>query len=530
MDCGGLATLKIPASSIGEPSSGASVKSASVSDASDTNGSYCKVLGEIAPVDPTAPVINFEVNLPVNWNSKAIQMGGSGFNGTLVTGLDNYVNAPAASATPLKMGFVTLGSDSGHQSVRNKPFDATFALNDEALLNFGQLSIKKTRDVAVALIQSHYGKKASRFYFIGGSQGGSEAFLAAQRYPADYDGVIAGYPVYNKMLLMAGASSISKAMYQNGGIGWVSPQKADMLVKAVYAACDALDGLADGIIADVHGCQVATKKFKAKDASNPLRCPGGSDTAGTCLSDPQIDALNQMDSPASLGFTLYDDVSEFPKWTPFEGATFRDFPSPSPLPFMLGLANKPVGVFTAGMGPVSDEFEYGPGLAMTRYFITKDITTDPINGYRFTDWKDRILQLEPIINARDARLTGFQARGGKMILYHGRVDELVSPYNSIQYYERVVKANGQAATDKFLRFFMVPGMGHLAGPFPAQIDTLAALEKWIEQGIAPEEMIAGDGSAGATAGRTRPVCAYGKWPKYVGGDARLATSFACTAS
>ena len=150
--CAALVGTTIPASSIDLPTTGATVKTATW--AVETGGGQCRVVGDIHPVDPTAPPIEFQVNLPENWNERALQFGGGGYDGSLVTGLGRHPQQPAGQPTPLQQGFVTLGSDGGHKGIG---FDASFGLNDEALLNYGQQSIKKTHDAAMVLIDLAYG-------------------------------------------------------------------------------------------------------------------------------------------------------------------------------------------------------------------------------------------------------------------------------------------------------------------------------------------------------------------------------------
>ena len=172
--CSALQGRAIPSSSIGLPTNGAVVVSASLvsaTDAGNNNGEFCKVLGAIHPVDPTAPDIKFEVNLPTKWNHGLLQMGGGGFDGSLVTGLARSSNQLPSSPTPLAQGYVTLGSDSGHEG---GGFDANFALNAEALANFGRLQVKKTHDVAMFLVKLRYGASPKQTYDSGGSQGGTK--------------------------------------------------------------------------------------------------------------------------------------------------------------------------------------------------------------------------------------------------------------------------------------------------------------------------------------------------------------------
>ncbi|UUT35711.1 tannase/feruloyl esterase family alpha/beta hydrolase [Microbacterium elymi] len=250
--CTGLGDASIGANKIGLPTTGATVTTATW--VVDDGVGRCQVVGDILPVDSAAPPIEFQVNLPANWNHRAVQMGGGGYDGSLVTGLDAYALQPAGQKTPLEQGFVTLGSDGGHKGTGG--FDSTFGLNDEALANYGTQSIKKTHDVAMALMKTAFRSTPKYFYFIGFSQGGHEAINAAGLYPKDYDGVVAGTPSYNVAMMHAGIGSVYRdALYSDGGAGWLNTAKTQLLVHAVYAACDPLDGLKDGVISNVTACQ-----------------------------------------------------------------------------------------------------------------------------------------------------------------------------------------------------------------------------------------------------------------------------------
>ena len=233
------------------------------------NGDFCKVTGIVKPHNPSSPSLEFEVNLPVAWNRRVLQMGGGGYNGTLVTGLAGFTLQPANVDNPLKQGFVTVGTDGGHKSAAG--FDGSFAIDDEALANFGKESVKKGHDVAIEIIKKAYGRAPERSYFIGGSQGGHEALDAAARYSDDYDGVVANYPAYNVTLLHLGSLNAGRAVYKGGGAAWLNPAKTKLITDAVYAKCDGLDGAKDGIISQVKACNSA---FDVKT----LRCANGADS------------------------------------------------------------------------------------------------------------------------------------------------------------------------------------------------------------------------------------------------------------
>jgi feruloyl esterase len=414
---------------------------------------------------------------------------------------------PPATQDPLALGYVTLGSDGGHKG--GPGFDGTFGLNDEALLNYGKLSVKKTHDVAVAIVKARYGAAPQRFYFIGGSQGGHEALDAAARYPGDYDGVVANYPAYDVTMLHLASWNVGKALYDNGGAGWIDPAKTKLLTDAVYAACDELDGVKDGIISNVKACDA---KFGMAGVKATLRCPDGKDTGDACLSDAQIAAVEKIASPYRPGVTIAG-LEVFPRWAILEGSrfSFGSTLGTRPVP-----SNPPTG---------ADALLYNAGAATIKYIITRQPQTDPLT-FDPTAWKARIQQAAAIMDVTDVDLTPFRKKGGKIIMAHGTIDDFISPHNSVAYVERQLKQQGRANLDSFLRFYLVPGLSHGFGTFNARYDGLAALDRWVETGAAPGIMTAVDANPGAH--RSRPLCLYPAWPRYKGsGSPDDADSFSC---
>src|SRR5215470_9342852 len=294
--CAALAGRNIDPKLIGLASGAASVTSAAIErmpaspSAAEPSVAYCKVLGEIAPRDPAAPPIRFEVNLPESWKGKAVQYGGGGFNGVLITGLDPLRDARLDTPVPVARGFATWGTDSGHDATKLSEIQA-FALNDEALENFAFAAYKKVRDVAVELARLRYGERPRHVYFYGGSEGGREGLTMAQRFPADFDGIVSVVPVIKWVGLQAAGARNGIAMM---GTGWLSPTKVKTVHCAVLDACDAPDGLADGIVRRYANC---TGAFDAKK----LRCPDGRDSE-SCLTDPQIAAVETMRKPYVFPF------------------------------------------------------------------------------------------------------------------------------------------------------------------------------------------------------------------------------------
>jgi pimeloyl-ACP methyl ester carboxylesterase len=531
--CATLQGMSVPASSIGLATTGATILSAvDVTDTDVSGGarSYCKVTGNILPVDATAAPIRFQVNLPKTWNQRALQFGGGGTNGTVVTGLNAFSGAPAGLATPLARGYVTLGSDSGHDSAGKPPFDTSFALNQEQLMNFGQYQIKKTVDVAKWLTQQMYGQKPRYTYFAGGSQGGHEGFDAAQRYPDDYEGVIAHYPAYNVINMWMGSQAQAQAIYGNklgvASAAWMNPAKVASVVAYVLSQCDSLDGIADGIISDVRACNAKVTIASVKVA---MRCPDGTDTGDSCLSDAQLGALAKIASPVQFSFAFAGGSTTYPRWPILEGGHF--------LSNHLGKTN------TADLNKVpfvadGSAFQLFPAKGGIQGFITQDLTYDPL-AFDVNAWVSRIQQVSGWTDATSVNLSRFSGRGGKLLLSVGTIDDSISPHNTINYWQKLVAANTQATVDTFARFYLIPGQGHGEGIFRHGFDWLTALEQWVEQGNAPANLVAKDqnttAGTSATNGRTRPLCLYGSWPKYTGpaspaqAQANDAANFTCTA-
>jgi feruloyl esterase len=506
--CATLQGLAIPASAIGLPSGGAVVQSAVpvVSTAKDNpNGDFCKVTGIVKPRTATAPNLEFEVNLPAAWNQRVLQMGGGGYDGSLVTGLTPHTLQPASVDNPLKQGFVTVGSDGGHKSAAG--FDGRFALDDEALVNYGKESVKKAHDAALAVVEKAYGRGPERTYFIGGSQGGHEALDAAARYSADYDGVVAHYPAYNVTMLHLGSLNVGRAVYEGGGAAWLSPAKTKLITDAVYAACDGLDGVKDGLVSYVNGCKSTFDVRK-------LRCANGVDVGDTCLSDAQMAAVAKIASDYRPGFTVAG-VDRFPRWALLEGALFKERSN-------FGQAPQPSNPLS-GKEPLL----YTAGDQTAKFIITRDPSLDTMT-FDPAQWRERIAAVASIMDVSDVSLEPFRAKGGKVILTHGTADDFITPHNSVMYYDQQVRQFGQSGVDSFLRFYVVPGLGHGFGPFNAKFDSLKALQDWVEKGQAPANLTAIDGNPNAN--RSRPLCEWPKWPKFTGAPASegSASSFTCT--
>ena len=517
VSCADLKGRSIAASAIGAPTGGATVVSSTAVAATDTGnplGAYCKVRGTVAPVTTGAPVINFAVNLPASWNNKAIHFGGGGFNGTLIDGTEQLRFGPSDKPAPLALGYATFGDDGGHQS--SSITDGSFATNDEALANYGGLSLKKTHDVAMSLIQAFYGKAPRQNYFLGTSTGGRDALNHIQRWPADYIGVIANEPALNYTGTRLSNVAVGRALYSNGGAGWLNITKTLLVQKTVLQACDKLDGVADNIVSNVESCRQLNTQVLAS-----LRCVGGADTGNTCLSDAQIATVKVIESPLDFtGYSLANGVTRAGGYNILEGTlvagpyTTRD----------LGTRAVPGNPATS-----ADANQYVTGDQWTKFFVTRQplfdtLTFDPLAPGAFTQ---RVVDVSALEDATHPDLRPFLNRGGRLILLHGLADEVISNNSTIDYYQRMVATVGADVEARGVRFYTVPGMGHGTGVFIPGWDSLAALENWVEKGLAPGTGVVADSVAG-TFGRTRPLCQYPAWPRYKGsGSADAAVNFSC---
>jgi feruloyl esterase len=526
--CAEVSGMEIPATSIDLPTTGGLVTDTTAVAPSVTwfgtaIGAYCMVQGEISPVDPTAPKIEFQVDLPASWNKKAMAFGGGGFDGSIPDVAGNVGFGPLDQKVPLGRGYATFGSDSGHQAGDLGSQDCSFALNDEALRNFTVEAPKKTRDAAVFIIKAGYGQKPKKTYFMGGSTGGREALAAIQRWPDDWDGAIALYPAWNDMGALLQGQRIMRAMAALGA--YPNQAKRKVLYDAAMAACDDLDGVEDGIISN----QVACNAVFDPDV---VRCPGGADTGDTCLSDAQIEALNIYNTPANFNFPMASGLQSFPGcnvWGADLGMTQADaggyYLQGYVIFLTLGTLQPalPANQLMPYLSPFMDQFmKYAVVRNETGTFDTLSI--DPENPGIYAD---RISELSKELDT-STDISAFVARGGKLLIAHGLQDVLVSTRASEMYWELLTDQFGPVNVKKFARFYEVPGAGHaFAAAFTPGWDSLTALENWVEKGIAPANQIVADTTFLHV--RTRPLCEYPTWPKYNGyGDVDFASSFTCS--
>jgi feruloyl esterase len=534
-----LVTTIAPAA-IGEPVRSVTLQAAWVA-ATDTVPAHCRVDGVFAPVDtaPTARVINFRVILPASWNHRGAQIGGGGINGII----PNLAGGEFGAAGPslLQRGFATYGSDSGHQlpafgrrgGPPPAPPDQEWALNDEVIRNFGYAQMKKTHDAAMVLIQRIYGERPQFNYYIGTSQGGREGLTVAQRYPADYDGVAANVPIVNFSSLMLAPELIR--IHEKPSANWVTPAKINAIRGEFMRQCDALDGLADGIMNNYMACRAIFDLSRGAPNRHPWtakRCPNNIDpdpsdtSANACLTDGQISTLEFVYSHYKFASPLANGVREFGMWTP------NTDPSGSGLILPAR--------FRGQEGPAADAPMHSHlGVLGVTGFLMKDVKANPLDYVEGGSLNERRKELSAVLDSTNPDLSAFARRGGKLIVAIGTNDTLASPGAQLDYYQSVIDKMGRKEVDRFARFFVMPQTGHgLSGtnygtsgdgktlavaPVPNGWDRLALLFDWVEHGVAPGMSVT------VTAGeKSLPLCSYPTYPRYVTGTSDSASSYRCS--
>jgi feruloyl esterase len=454
---------------------------------------FCRVAGVIAPTSESQ--ILFEVWLPLeNWNGKFAGVGNGGWAGVISFG---------PLAEQLRRGYATASTNTGHEAAPGVNA-ARFAFEKpEQLIDFAYRSHHETALKAKAIAEAFYTKPPAHSYFIGCSSGGYEGLMEAQRFPTDYDGIVAGMPANNWTRLMAGDFDATLAAFK-GSVSNLPPSALGVLHRAALAACDSKDGVIDGVLEDPRQCTFDPAA---------LTCKANQDAA-SCLTPAQVDAARRVYGglkDPKTGAQLYPGLA--PGSEPFWPN--RDPASPFPIP-----------------------------IAHYKWLVFADPNWD-WKSFDFSDPADyeahqkAEAKFAPILNATNPDLTQFRQRGGKLLQYHGWNDQLISPQNSIDYYESVIsflaagrrnRAETTQDVQSFYRLFMAPGVAHCGGgPGTSTFDMQAALEQWVERGIAPDQIAATHVTSGVVD-RLRPLCAYPQVAVYKGkGDTNDAANFECRA-
>ncbi len=476
--CDGLMSLKLPSTTI----TSAKVEPATVPDVKIVTGpsravslpETCRVAATLRPSSDSE--IKMELWMPVsNWNGKYQAVGNGAFNGNINSG---------AMTTALARGYAASSTDTGHTGG-----SASFGLgHPEKVIDFGWRAVHETAGASKKIIASFYGSDPKFSYWNGCSAGGRQAMQAAQRFPADFNGIIAGAPGLDWTGRAAQAVRIAKRLEQNEAARLGQTQR-QVLHSAVVAACDLIDGVKDGVIENPKRCKFDPGVLECK----------GSDEA-SCLTTPQVEtarliysaavnpktkrAINGLEPGSELGWT---DLG----WTASARAT---------------------------------------GLDQFRFLVFGD----PEWTIQKFNWESDIALAEEkdnnTLNALDPNLKPFISRGGKLIQYHGWSDPQIAPANTTQYYDRVVEVlGGRDKVHDSYRLFMAPGMGHCGGgEGPNTFDMVTALERWVEAGMAPEQIMATITRPTAVLDRSRPLCPYPTVAVYKGtGSTDDAANFAC---
>ncbi|MET0247527.1 MAG: tannase/feruloyl esterase family alpha/beta hydrolase [Sphingomonas sp.] len=447
---------------------------------------YCKVEGiinERTGFQGKPYGIRFALALPDAWSGRFLLQGGGGLNGSV--GLP--IGAGAAGDRPaLARGFAVVSHDSGHQGA---VFDNAFMADQRANLDFAETAVRVVTETAKALTAGYYGKPIARSYMAGCSTGGREAMLAAQRYPELFDGIVAGAPAmrtgHSNLGTAWAAVQFNRAAPRDAqGLPIVdrifSASDRKLFLDGLLGQCDALDGLKDGVVANVAACRFRPAL---------LECKGRK--ADGCFSAAQVRAIEAAYQPPK-------DASGRPLYAPF--------------PYDTG--NIADGPGIPGFFPTGKPGVFGPA--------SRDLTLDTdarIAAIR-ADAGQRLTDTDVWTN-----LNGFTAHGGKILFYHGVSDPWFSALDTLDYWQRAAQANGAVWADTS-RFYMVPGMGHCGGGANSfdSFDLLGAVVEWVEQGKAPEAVTA---TRSLPMPGERPLCPWPSYPHYIGGDDRAAASFRC---
>jgi feruloyl esterase len=424
--------------------------------------------------------IRFELLLPDAWNGRFAMGGGGGFVGTVQNGARNSVN----------QGYATVGTDTGHECP--SAISAVWALtNLEAQLNFGYLAVHRTAEVAKAMIRSYYGVDAAYSYFTGCSRGGGQAMMEAQRYPQDFDGIVAGAPAFDWTGIAAADVTIAQTLYPDAAHldkAVLDKTALQTLQQSILDQCDARDGLKDGVVQDP-----PTAGF---DLS---KVPG--------LTDEQRRAIAVIYGGARNG-----QGQIYPGYTP--GAEC------DPNQWIAWITGPVPGLAASDHAP---DLMFAFGTQIFKYLVFNDPDWN-YSTYNFSNFARDTRLAASFLNATNAGLAGFKARHGKLILWHGWADPALPAQRTVDYYRQVQAQDPNAA--EYCRLFMVPGCLHCGGgPGATDVDWLAAMVDWVEHGKSPDRLIASKSDHGKTL-MTRPLFGYPRTAVYKGsGDPNSADSF-----
>jgi len=360
-------------------------------------------------------------------------------------------------------------------------------------------------------MKTAYGRGPEKLYFVGSSEGGREGLTMAQRYPRDFDGILARVPVIHWTGLQHAGLRDGMALT---GEGWIRPAQVKLVHDAVLAACDAADGLADGLVSDPVGC-------RARFDVARLRCTGA--PADNCLNDAQIKAVQTLHSPLNMGIELANGLREYPGRGPSGENTASAGPTGGWQAWWTGTA-------APAFPPVqANGIAWFYGAGAIQYFYARNPSAD-LRSYDPRNHLPRIREVSALMDSTNPDLSAFQARGGKLILLENLGDYAQSPYAGIGYHQSVVQRMGQGAVSKFFKLYTAPGIDHVGTGGPANAELFPALAGWVENGREPAglALVEQEAKLPFRVTRSRPLCEWPQWPRYRGGDVNAAASFECT--
>ena len=444
--------------------------------------------------------------MPVEgWNRKLLQVGGGGFNGSIPLmmhagiGDDMWYGQPA----PVAQGYVVFGSDSGHTAPHANADNwanlvaADFALNDEMLANFAHESIKKVHDVALALARAIYGEEPEHCYYAGTSNGGREGLMAIQRYGADYDGVICGYPAIHWIPMALFGSHLADVEEEVGEEGFIGPEDWARAFAAITKTNDRLDGIEDGIISS----------FYTAGRKNPvLRA-----TLMQLLSPAQLRLVDTAATDMDISFLDREEFEEYPGFAVTSGEPLRDDDDL----FVLNALSSTPGARDSATGMFGD--------AVLSRMVMRDAGFD-VRDFDPEEHVEEVRRAADLLDADDTCWDTFIDNGGKAIMYHGTYDQLISVNSTVQYYEALCDRYDRERALEFSRLYLVPGFGHSIGLFDMGADLLGMLDAWVCDGVEPQEFVAHERRYDRPD-REVLVCPFPFYPEYRGGDPALASSY-----
>jgi Tannase and feruloyl esterase len=465
-DCAGLTSLTLPDIKIGEA---VTVPSATTGE---IRAAHCRVTGVIGTE------IRFALLLPDTWNGRFMMGGGGAFVGSL----DNMAR------TTVNAGYATVGTDTGHQG---DFFDASWALNNlERQVNFGYVAVHRTAETAKAIVRHYYGTSAKRSYFSGCSNGGRQGLMEAQRFPDDFDGIVVGAPALDFVGLAAQFVEDMQAVFpdpRNLSMPMFTPETLKSIEAQIVEQCDGIDGIKDGLLDDPRRCNI--------------------DVAGLAgVSDGQRAALKKV----------YAETGGK------EGAIYPA----QPVGGEGEVAGWPTWITGGGEAtPQGPSLGFALGTQFFKFLVFNDPSWD-YSDYDVANARKDARLTATFMNATNPDLDAFTAKGGKLIVWHGWSDPLTA-LASIKYYEQVQERD--PGVRDYFRMFLMPGVLHCdGGPGPDTADWPATIADWVENGKAPDQVIARKVTAGGAVSRTRPLCPYPEHAEYTGsGSTDDAANFVC---